>query len=529
MEEKDEIEQDVEEEEEFDEEGEETGAPEEGGAAKKKKKRKKKRRRRAARRRCVHPGGQLFDIVQGGGSEMPTGATRGHQSRAHRRGDTGPRRGAVRLYRHVGERAEVLRRLLRLVQRGSGGSRRWSRAPPRAGRVGLRGRRGAGHDHRNRRRQAGGVLLRGVQGAARPLRPPGAVPREAAPRLCEAPRRPGSPAVRHTPRMRARTVVRRQQQQQQQQSEEGRGQQQRRQRSRRRLAAGAAAVAHPPSSDDWTMAVRGALGDLPPHLPPTVGADCFRAAAEGHGREGQQEQAVLDGLVGLGLRINSNSHGMRDLEGRNANVGIGLFPTFAMFNHSCAPNCVFAFSPSRRCMEVRAIEDVDARDGGTELCVSYIDLYQPTGVRREELKQTKHFLCVPALRRSSWQRAARRGLLQRSAAAAAAAAATPAATTRWGWGGWRCRPLLGWALLLVLQAARWEEWRLDGRSDTHAPSPIPVQPRADSEEPAAATAARIVAISTLSAQEEEDALVAAFDDLNGAKASVNSLKRQKPS
>ena len=164
-----------------------------------------------------------------------------------------------------------------------------------------------------------------------------------------------------------------------------------------------ALVAHPPTSEEWTVSVRGALTELVPLLPAAVGADCFGidlvvpdASGESHGDE--KISAVIDGLLKLGLRINSNSHGMRDLEGRNSDVAIGLFPTFAMFNHSCAPNCVFAFSPAKRAMEVRTVQNLGSSSGkggiGTEFCVSYIDLYQPTGVRREELKQTKHFTCA---------------------------------------------------------------------------------------------------------------------------------------
>ena len=74
----------------------------------------------------------------------------------------------------------------------------------------------------------------------------------------------------------------------------------------------------------------------------------------------------------------------------NANVGVGLFPTFAMLNHSCAPNCCFAFSPAKRAMEIRTLVPVAP---GDELTVSYMDLFQPTAARRKELEATKHFLC----------------------------------------------------------------------------------------------------------------------------------------
>ena len=113
MEEKDEIEQDVEEEEEFDEEGEETGAQRRRSREKEEKaeEEKKKKKSGPAEAVCLYPGGQLFDIVQGGGSgDADSGAaarspksgasTRGHwsstrsrtalSSRRRTRGSTAP-------------------------------------------------------------------------------------------------------------------------------------------------------------------------------------------------------------------------------------------------------------------------------------------------------------------------------------------------------------------------------------------------------------------------------------------------------
>ena len=107
-------------------------------------------------------------------------------------------------------------------------------------------------------------------------------------------------------------------------------------------------------------------------------------AAEAH------SLTALEHAVRLAARINSNAHGMRDTEGRNSDVAIGVFPQFAMFNHSCRPNCAFTFAPGSRAMEIRCLSPVPP---STELTVAYIDLYQTTPARRKELQATKHFWC----------------------------------------------------------------------------------------------------------------------------------------
>ena len=48
------------------------------------------------------------------------------------------------------------------------------------------------------------------------------------------------------------------------------------------------------------------------------------------------EQVVL-----LACRVNSNAYGLGDPAGLNTDVGFGIFPFAAMFNHSCSPNCCF--------------------------------------------------------------------------------------------------------------------------------------------------------------------------------------------
>jgi hypothetical protein len=514
-------------------------APEEGGAAKKKKKRKKKKKKKKsgpAEAVCLYPGGQLFDIVQGGGSGDADSGRRAVTKVG--RIDAGTLVLDEEPYGFIVTSANARKycaACCALVQRGPGGQPPLEPSPTK----GPDASAYEGGVVPGTTTETGGVKLAVYCSAACKAQH---APLYALQEPCLAKLRPVCVKHRADPDLLRFVIhlacervlaVRRQQQQQQQQSEEG---------AAGSSSGGSAAdvawqqvqalVAHPPSSDDWTMAVRGALGDLLPHLPPTVGADCFRAAAEGHGREGQQEQAVLDGLVGLGLRINSNSHGMRDLEGRNANVGIGLFPTFAMFNHSCAPNCVFAFSPSRRCMEVRAIEDVDARDGGTELCVSYIDLYQPTGVRREELKQTKHFLCAcprcdGKLMGSEPPAAA---FCKAVSSSSSSSSSNSSGDNAVGLGRFGAADHFLDGLCCSV-CCRQQGGKNGVSMEDPTPTllrPFPCSPeqiqknqrqRQQQQESSQS--------STLSAQEEEDALVAAFDDLNGAKASVNSPKKSK--
>lgn len=95
-------------------------------------------------------------------------------------------------------------------------------------------------------------------------------------------------------------------------------------------------------------------------------------------------------LVSLCCRINSNSHGIFDnYSSSNAVVGLGLFPTTSILNHSCVPNCFYSGMGGR--MVVRTLRDIAA---GEELCVPYIDLYQPRRDRMIELHTDKHFVCT---------------------------------------------------------------------------------------------------------------------------------------
>ncbi|KAI9289004.1 hypothetical protein BC943DRAFT_315774 [Umbelopsis sp. AD052] len=95
-------------------------------------------------------------------------------------------------------------------------------------------------------------------------------------------------------------------------------------------------------------------------------------------------------LVLLACRINSNAHGLGDVQSRNTDSALGLFPLGAMFfNHSCEPNCNFVGLRDGK-LEFRTLKKVVK---GDELCVSYIDLFAPRNERRGNLLYTKQFWC----------------------------------------------------------------------------------------------------------------------------------------
>ncbi|KAL1529541.1 hypothetical protein AB1Y20_000486 [Prymnesium parvum] len=72
-------------------------------------------------------------------------------------------------------------------------------------------------------------------------------------------------------------------------------------------------------------------------------------------------------------------------------VGAGCYPAAAILNHSCHPNCVLFFAGAN--LQVRTCTDVLR---GDELCHSYIELCQPTALRREELRSRYGFECACA-------------------------------------------------------------------------------------------------------------------------------------
>ncbi|CAI5461831.1 unnamed protein product [Closterium sp. Yama58-4] len=87
--------------------------------------------------------------------------------------------------------------------------------------------------------------------------------------------------------------------------------------------------------------------------------------------------------------MGNNVHGMGAHGPLNTDTALGLFPFVSMLNHSCRPNCCFASQGNT--MVVRATSHIDK---GTELCVSYINLYESRESRQQQLLDSKHFICA---------------------------------------------------------------------------------------------------------------------------------------
>ena len=70
--------------------------------------------------------------------------------------------------------------------------------------------------------------------------------------------------------------------------------------------------------------------------------------------------------------------------------GWAVFPLLSLANHSCDPNCEVAFIDSNM-VRLLAQREIEA---GEELSISYVDVTQPTEVRRRKLQARYGFHCV---------------------------------------------------------------------------------------------------------------------------------------
>eukprot|EP00929_Paragymnodinium_shiwhaense_P102574 TRINITY_DN65787_c0_g1_i2.p1 TRINITY_DN65787_c0_g1~~TRINITY_DN65787_c0_g1_i2.p1 ORF type:complete len:360 (+),score=35.45 TRINITY_DN65787_c0_g1_i2:50-1081(+) len=139
-----------------------------------------------------------------------------------------------------------------------------------------------------------------------------------------------------------------------------------------------------------------ALSDL------CTGLDAFRSLgswSERHGRwkalaaefsdacEGDESWAAAD-LEALFGQIQCNSFDLWKKQ-RKRKLGIGLYASASLFNHSCLPNV--ARSQSGQRLEFYALADVSP---GEALCIAYVDPRLPRERRRAELLEDYGFHCA---------------------------------------------------------------------------------------------------------------------------------------
>ncbi|XP_029449811.1 histone-lysine N-methyltransferase SMYD3 [Rhinatrema bivittatum] len=86
-------------------------------------------------------------------------------------------------------------------------------------------------------------------------------------------------------------------------------------------------------------------------------------------------------------KVTCNSFTISD--GEMQEVGVGLYPSMSLLNHSCDPNCVIVFEG--RCLLLRTIREIQL---GEELTISYIDVMMPTADRQIQLKRQYCFECT---------------------------------------------------------------------------------------------------------------------------------------
>uniref|UniRef100_A0A8V0XTM1 [histone H3]-lysine(4) N-trimethyltransferase n=1 Tax=Gallus gallus TaxID=9031 RepID=A0A8V0XTM1_CHICK len=74
--------------------------------------------------------------------------------------------------------------------------------------------------------------------------------------------------------------------------------------------------------------------------------------------------------------------------GEMQDVGVGLYPSMSLLNHSCDPNCVIIFEGYQ--LLLRSIREIQI---GEELTISYIESLMPTSERQKQLKRQYCFEC----------------------------------------------------------------------------------------------------------------------------------------
>ncbi|KFP39115.1 Histone-lysine N-methyltransferase SMYD3, partial [Chlamydotis macqueenii] len=74
--------------------------------------------------------------------------------------------------------------------------------------------------------------------------------------------------------------------------------------------------------------------------------------------------------------------------GEMQDVGVGLYPSMSLLNHSCDPNCVIVFEGYQ--LLLHSIREIQI---GEELTISYIESLMPTNERQKQLMRQYCFEC----------------------------------------------------------------------------------------------------------------------------------------
>ncbi|XP_050750884.1 histone-lysine N-methyltransferase SMYD3 isoform X1 [Gymnogyps californianus] len=74
--------------------------------------------------------------------------------------------------------------------------------------------------------------------------------------------------------------------------------------------------------------------------------------------------------------------------GEMQDVGVGLYPSMSLLNHSCDPNCVIVFEGYQ--LLLRSVREIQI---GEELTISYIESLMPTSERQKQLIRQYCFEC----------------------------------------------------------------------------------------------------------------------------------------
>uniref|UniRef100_UPI00398F2751 histone-lysine N-methyltransferase SMYD3 n=1 Tax=Pristiophorus japonicus TaxID=55135 RepID=UPI00398F2751 len=75
-------------------------------------------------------------------------------------------------------------------------------------------------------------------------------------------------------------------------------------------------------------------------------------------------------------------------DGEMQEVGVGLYPSMSLLNHSCDPNCVIVFEGKQ--LQLHAVRQIQADE---ELTVSYIDVMATSQERRRQIEKQYCFTC----------------------------------------------------------------------------------------------------------------------------------------